>query len=214
MENKKEDLQCCITTCGLPLNAEYWNNQYKANEIGWDLNQVSPPLKAYFDQLENKNISILIAGCGNAYEAEYLYSSGFSNITLVDISETLVDALKEKFKNTSIKVIYQDIFEHKGNYDLIVEQTLFCAIDPSLRKKYVETICHLLTENGKLVGLLFDKEFEKQGPPFGGCKCQYEPLFNPYFIFNTFEECYNSVTPRQGEELFINFSKKKINNLK
>jgi SAM-dependent methyltransferase len=211
MENNKEDLQCCITTCGLPLNAEYWNNQYKTNEIGWDLNQVSPPLKAYFDQLENKNISILIAGCGNAYEAEYLYSLGFNNITLVDISETLVEALNEKFKNKSIKVIYQDIFEHKGNYDLIVEQTLFCAIDPSLRKKYVATMHHLLSENGKLVGLLFDKEFEKQGPPFGVCICQYEPLFSPYFTFNTFEDCYNSVMSRQGDELFINFSKKMIN---
>jgi hypothetical protein len=137
-----------------------------------------------------------------------LYSLGFNNITLVDISETLVEALNEKFKNKSIKVIYQDIFEHKGNYDLIVEQTLFCAIDPSLRKKYVATMHHLLSENGKLVGLLFDKEFEKQGPPFGGCICQYEPLFSPYFTFNTFEDCYNSVMSRQGDELFINFSKK------
>ncbi len=210
MENKDKELQCCITTCGLPLNAEYWNTQYKKNEIGWDLHQVSPPLKAYFDQLENKNIAILIAGCGNAYEAEYLYQLGFQNITLVDISETLVNALKEKFKDTSIKVVRQDIFEHKASYDLIIEQTLFCAIDPSLRKKYVLTMFDLLTEKGKLVGLLFNKEFEKAGPPFGGCKCQYEPLFASYFAFKTFEICYNSVKPRAGEELFINFSKKAI----
>lgn len=210
MENQEKELQCCVTTCGLPLNANYWDTQYQNNEINWDLHQVSPPLKKYFDQLENKNIAILIAGCGNAYEAEYLYALGFQNITLVDISHTLVAALIEKFKDTTINVVYQDIFEHNGQYDLIVEQTLFCAIDPSLRKKYVAKMHELLSKNGKLVGLLFDKEFENPGPPFGGCKCQYEPLFSPYFTFNTFEACINSIQQRQGEELFINFSKKEI----
>ncbi|TAF96188.1 MAG: methyltransferase domain-containing protein [Cytophagia bacterium] len=192
----------------LPINAEYWDNQYKQNTTGWDLKQVSPSLKAYFEQLDNKKLAILIAGCGNAYEAEYLYSLGFQNITLVDISETLVNTLKEKWKDTSIQIVLQDIFEHQGMYDLIVEQTLFCAIDPTLRPKYVVTMHHLLTEKGKLVGLLFDKEFDKQGPPFGGSKRQYEPLFSPYFTFNTFEACHNSVLLRQGAELFINFSKK------
>lgn len=208
MKETKNELQCCVTTCGLPLNADYWNNQYKKNEMGWDLQQVSPPLKAYFNQLENKNIAILIAGCGNAYEAEYLFSLGFNNITLVDIAIELVNVLKQKFSNTAIKIIHQDIFEHQGQYDLILEQTLFCAIDPSLRNNYVVKMNELLANNGKLVGLLFDKEFEKQGPPFGGYKCQYEPLFSPYFSFKTFEECYNSTKARKGEELFINFLKK------
>lgn len=210
MMNKKDDLNCCVSTCDLPLNAEYWDNQYTSNETGWDLKGVSPPLKAYIDQLDNKKTSILIAGCGNAYEAEYLYSLGFENITLVDISKTLTDILKEKFKNTTIKIIHQDIFEHKGKYDLILEQTLFCAIDPSLRKKYVATMSDLLTEKGKLVGLLFNCEFEKQGPPFGGNQEEYLKLFSPYFIINTMSACYNSIEPRANTELFINLSKKQF----
>ncbi len=47
----------------------FWDNQYQQGNTGWDLKQVSPPLKAYFDQLVDKKLSILIAGCGNAYEA-------------------------------------------------------------------------------------------------------------------------------------------------
>jgi 2-keto-3-deoxy-6-phosphogluconate aldolase len=68
------------------LDEQYWNNRYINNETGWDLRQVSPPLKAYFDQLENKNSSILIPGCGNAYEAIYLAEQGFTNITVIDIA--------------------------------------------------------------------------------------------------------------------------------
>lgn len=66
----------------------------------------------------------------------------------------------------------------------------------------------LLSKERKLVGLLFDREFEKQGPPFGGCKCQYEPFFSPFFEFKTFEKCYNSIESRKDQELFINFNKK------
>jgi hypothetical protein len=66
----------------------------------------------------------------------------------------------------------------------------------------------LLAPNGKLVGVLFDREFEQQGPPFGGCKCQYESLFQQNFVFKTFEPCYNSFVKRAGTELFINLVKK------
>jgi hypothetical protein len=54
------------------LSKDYWNNRYEADEIGWDLKIISPPLKAYIDQLTDKNIRILIPGCGSGYEAEYL----------------------------------------------------------------------------------------------------------------------------------------------
>ena len=40
----------------------------------------------------------------------------------------------------------------------------------------------LLLANGKLVGILFNREFEQQGPPFGGSKSQYEPMFEKDFI--------------------------------
>ena len=61
----------------MKLNENFWNNKYINNETGWDLKAPSTPLKEYIDQLENKNIRILIPGCGNAYEAEYLLKQGF-----------------------------------------------------------------------------------------------------------------------------------------
>ena len=36
------------------LSESFWENKYKKNKIGWDLGEVSPPLKTYFDQLINK----------------------------------------------------------------------------------------------------------------------------------------------------------------
>jgi methyl halide transferase len=201
----KIDMTCSGTSFGLPLNDEYWDKQYQQNNLGWDLNQVSPPLAAYFDQIEDKSISIMIPGCGSAYEAQYLLDLGFCDITLVDISVTLVSQLREKLINTPVKVVHQDFFELAGKYDLIVEQTLFCALSPSLRAKYVETMHRLLTPKGKLVGLLFNRTFEAQGPPFGGSTNEYTSLFEKHFLFHTIDYCTNSVEPRSGTELFINF---------
>lgn len=192
------------------LNDNYWSERYKNNQSRWDIGQVAPALKAYFDQLPDKNISILIPGCGNAYEAEYLLKQGFTSVTLVDISEYLVKNLTKHLsyyiESGVCRVIHQDFFEHRGSYDLVVEQTFFCAIDPSLRTKYAQKMSQLLKTHAKLVGLMFDCDFVG-GPPFGGSKEEYLPYFSPYFQINTFEKCTNSIPPRAGNELFVNLQR-------
>jgi SAM-dependent methyltransferase len=198
---------CLINTCDLSLDKTYWDNQYLANTLGWDLGQVSPPIKEYIDSIPNKNAKILIPGCGNSYEAEYLLKNNFTDITVIDISPTLVAALKQKFaENKNIKIVLGDFFEHKNQYDIIIEQTFFCALHPNDREKYVFKMHELLRKNGKLVGLLFNREFEKS-PPFGGSLKEYEMLFANSFILNSISPAINSVTTRTNSELFIDFTK-------
>jgi SAM-dependent methyltransferase len=190
------------------LDQEYWDKQYISNATGWDLGAVSPPIKEYIDTLRDKNISILIPGCGNSHEAEYLLNQGFTNITLIDIAPTLVENLQEKFKNYSnIKILLGDFFTHQSEYDLVIEQTFFCALPPIMRQKYVVKMHNILAAKGMLVGLLFNKTFES-GPPFGGSQAEYEPLFKDYFDFKIMEICHNSIAPRANTELFIEFQKK------
>ncbi len=191
------------------LDKNYWTKRYKENDASWDLGDVSSPLKEYFDQLTNKNIFILIPGAGNAYEAEYLFNKGFKNITIIDLSDQPLQSIKKRIPNfPENNLIQGDFFEHQQQYDLIVEQTFFCAIDPSLRKKYAEKMYQLLKENGKLVGVLFNDVLNADKPPFGGNKEEYISYFKSYFNFKVFDVCYNSIKPRANRELFINFEKK------
>jgi len=187
------------------LNENYWSSRYKNNDVAWDMGEVSLPLKEYFDQLTDKSISILIPGCGNAYEAEYLFQKGFKNITLVDISPVLVNKLKKQFSdflNKEINIICGDFFALTQAFDLIVEQTFFCAIDPSLRTEYANKMHDLLNANGKLIGVLFNRTFDA-GPPFSGSKTEYNLLFKNKFQIKIMDECYNSINPRKGSELFV-----------
>ena len=203
-----EEVKCCAVSCEKPLDQEYWDTQYKAKSTGWDLGEVSPPIKDYIDTLENKNSRILIPGCGNTYEAEYLLQKGFTNITVIDIAPTLVENIKQKFANNSnIKVVLGDFFAHQGKYDLIIEQTFFCALPPIMRQKYVWKMHQLLGDNGKLAGLLFNRTFEVS-PPFGGNEEEYALLFKETFDFVKMDLCQNSITPRANSELFIEFKKK------
>ena len=103
-------------------------------------------------------------------------------------------------------ILIEDFFEHVGVYDMIIEQTLFCAIDPLLRQAYAEKVAELLDLGGKLVGLMFNREFET-GPPFGGDVKEYIRYFDPYFNPISMSECYNSIPERQGNEVFVNLTK-------
>lgn len=188
---------------------EFWNNRYKENSTGWDIGQVSPPIKEYFDQVSDKNLKIIIPGCGNAYEAEYLHNKGFKNVFLVDIAPLALENFSKRVPDfPKDHLINADFFKHYGQYDIMVEQTFFCAINPTLRKDYAEHAAKILKPGGKLIGLLFDDELNANHPPYGGCKEEYLTYFKPYFEIKTMETAYNSIKPRANRELFINLVKK------
>jgi len=193
----------------MDLNKNYWDLRYQNNEIGWDIGYISTPLKKYIDQLTDKNIKILIPGGGNSYEAEYLHNLDFKNIFVLDISPTALTNLKNRVpdfpKNHLINI---DFFKLNNSFDLILEQTFFCALTPKLRDNYVLKMNQLLRPNGKLVGLLFNIPLNKDRPPFGGTKKEYLSYFKTYFKIEIMELSYNSISERTNNELFIKLIKK------
>lgn len=193
----------------MQLNSNYWEERYEKNEIGWDVGCISTPLKAYVDQIKDKSIRILIPGGGNSYEFEYLMNKGFENVFVLDYAQIPLDNIKNRVPNCrKDQLIRCDFFEHEGSYELIIEQTFFCALEPSLRNNYVQKMKSLLKPNGKLVGLLFQFPLTEVGPPFGGSKEEYLSLFEYDFKIKTLETANNSIKPREGNELFFIFIKK------
>jgi SAM-dependent methyltransferase len=187
------------------LSAKYWDDRYLNDDFGWDLGQVSPPLKNYFDQLTNKDLAILIPGAGNAYEAEYLVNNGFTNVYVCDFAEQPLKNLLQRCPKIGAEhLLLSDFFEIKDiKFDLIIEQTFFCAINKNLRNNYFKKTYDLLKPNGKLVGLLFNDVLNEDKPPFGGSKEEYVNYFTYLFTPKIYETAHNSVKPRAERELFI-----------
>lgn len=186
------------------LDKDYWDNRYGTNDFPWDIGHVSPPLKNYFNAMKNKSVRILIPGAGNAYEAEYLYAAGFKNVYVLDFSPAVIETFTQRFPDfPSQNIFADDFFLHENQYDLIIEQTFFCAIDPSLREAYVNKMHSLLADNGVLAGLLFEDRDLKGNPPFGGTKSEYISLFEKRFKIVRFDLAKDSIKPRLGRELFF-----------
>ena len=191
------------------LDKEYWDNRYKNQETAWDIGYASPAINTYAENAIPKDASILIPGCGNAHEARAMLEKGFENITLLDIAPTLVEQVQRAFGHApQLKIICQDFFQHEGQYDYILEQTFFCALEPALWEQYSTKTAALLQPRGILAGLLFNREFVSPGPPFGGDKAEYQQLFRTAFDILKMETCFNSIPQRQGSELFIELRKK------
>ena len=192
------------------LTEDYWTSRYENDMSGWDVGQITPPIREYVDTLKDKTIAILIPGAGNAHEAEYLHKKGFTNVTVCDLSENPLKNLKSRCPSfPDHNLIHGNFFDLDRKYDLIIEQTFFCAIDPSLREKYAKKMNSLLKPNGQLVGLMFDVIFPFNGPPFGGQAEDYRSIFIEYFDQISIESCTSSIAPRLGNEVFVKIGSSK-----
>ncbi len=186
------------------LDQQYWTERYDNEEVGWDIGYVSPPLSTYIDQVEDKNLKILIPGAGNSYEAEYIWKAGFKNVYVIDISKPPLTNLADRVTDfPKDKLIHGDFFDLNEKFDLVLEQTFFCALHPQERVAYIKKMYSLLNPTGKLVGVLFNIPLFDDHPPFGGHVSDYKLLFSKFFKLEIIEECYNSIPQRAGNEVFI-----------
>lgn len=193
----------------IELNQRFWNERWLNQQTGWDVGHATPPITEFMDQFSNKDVKILIPGCGNAYEAEFLVNQGFTDITVLDIAPKAIEQLKAKFGfSNQVEVLCENFFDHQQTYDLMVEQTFFCALPPNRREDYAEKAASTLNDNGQIIGVLFSRTFDRQGPPFGGSVEEYKELFEKWFTIEIMDDCYNSIPPRAGSEVFIKLTKK------
>ncbi len=188
---------------------DFWQQRWFDNKTGWDIGYAAPPVAEFFDTIEDKNIKILIPGAGNGYEAEYLHMNGFKNVYMMDIVSQPLENFKERVKDfPGEHLLNEDFFKHTGEYDLIIEQAFFIAIDPKLRGEYVKKMKELLKPGGHLTGLLiFKDEPSPGGPPYIDTKEEYRRYFEGEFDIRKFEIAKNSIKPREGWEVFIDMVK-------
>lgn len=190
------------------LDENYWEGRWCEANTPWDLGYPSPPLVAYLEQFEDKDKRILIPGAGSAPEAAWLLQNGFENFLVLDWSATAIEAAMAKMPDVPRRYFKQaDFFALEDQFDLILEQTFFCALNPAMRPAYAQKMSELLNPGGTLAGLLFEFPLES-GPPFGGDREEYRAYFEPFFDIKTMESCKNSIAPRAGRELFFILKKR------
>ncbi len=191
---------------------EDWQGHYESNDLGWDLGQVAPPFVKLWQEEKLPVGKVLVPGCGRGHEVVFLAENGFE-VTAIDFSEGAVTYLENALNKRNLKgrVLHQDFFSlddsHDGVYDLVLEQTFFCAISPWQRMDYVLNVARILRPGGMLVGLFYHTDKEG-GPPYNTTREDIETNFSKNFEIQELDKTSLSAEQRKDKEWLGIFKKK------
>ena len=191
---------------------EDWQGHYDSNDMGWDLGEVAPPFVKLWQEEKLPVGKVLVPGCGRGYEVVFLAENGFE-VTAIDFSEGAITHLENALKERNLKgrVLHQDFFSmddsHDGVYDLVLEQTFFCAIAPRQRQDYVLNVARILKPGGMLVGLFYHTDKEG-GPPYNTIRQDIESNFSKNFEIQQLDKTSLSAEQRKDKE-WLGILKKK-----
>ena len=181
-----------------------WQGHYDRGDLMWDIEQVSPPFARLWEQQKFSAGKTIIPGCGRGHEVVYFAERGF-DVTGVDFAMGAVTHLENSLKEKKLasRVIHGDFFSldssHDGYYDIMFEQTFFCAIAPSKRPLYIDTVKRILKKGGLLVALFYETG-EKGGPPFNTTLAHIQQHFLQHFAAEHLDKATDSIERRNGKE--------------
>ena len=194
---------------------DFWAQRYQTQTTGWDLGQTAPPLADFLPRnLAAPPGRAIVLGCGRGYEVIALAKLGFAVVGVDFAPEAIAaattlaqDALsQDAFSPTqgmTAEFWQQDIFEllpdGAQQFDLVLEHTCFCALNPQRRAAYGELVAQLVRPQGHFLGLFWPHD-RPGGPPFGSTLAEIRALLDPHFIPLSAYCPTNSVAQRHNEE--------------
>jgi SAM-dependent methyltransferase len=215
---------------GTDLNTPgYWDKAYRDDRDGWDMGTPTP---VFADLLARQDMDfrslgaedyarlgrpprVLIPCSGRGYDALLFASRGWK-VTAIDFAAEPLRWLRTETAHAGISM---DIFEddmftlgesHPAHFDLLLEYTCVCAIDPQRRSEFVRFCYDVLRPGGVVLALLFPVDGRPGGPPFSidveSFKAEMEPSFR--CLHESTPD--TSVKPRLGRERLLLWQKKEI----
>lgn len=186
-----------------PSDPAFWDPLFPADAGGWELGRPTPPLVRWFSEHSPKDMRALVVGCGRGHEARLLAGLG-ARVTAIDFAPNAIAAARAA-SDPALAIDYQvrDLFSLAGGppaFDLVVEHTCFCAIDPARRDEYVDAVADALVPGGALVGLFY-AHGRPGGPPFTTSREEIERRFARRFAVAALEVAGDSVLVRHRQEL-------------
>ena len=189
-----------------PVDGAFWEQSYQKGETFWDHGAPSPGLVDFLAQENYTPGSVLVVGCGRGHDCVELARHGF-DVTGMDISRSGVKEAKRLAQagGARIQYVIGDCLKlprkKLDTFDWVFEHTCFCAIDPELRPKYVDSVGAALKPRGLLLGIFYNIQPES-GPPFGTTREELIERFSPRFRLLV-EKVPRSFPNREGKELLM-----------
>lgn len=197
-----------------------WEEMYRQGDIPWDKGAPAPPLQEWLDANSGRmDGSVLVPGCGLGHDVRLLARVGSASVTGLDFSATAVRMAREIPPAGGEDYLEADLFsfarENSGRYHWIWEHTLYCAIDPDERDRYVQAAWELLRPGGTLLALFYLDPYDDDHAPGGGPPhgCSEEELRSRFVESGMFEWLRDRVPGRaypgrEERELLVELRRK------
>ena len=138
---------------------QHWENIYQTkelNEVSWYQPKPATSLNFFEELTIPKNAKIIDIGGGDSFLVDHLIDLGYSEITVLDISEAAIQKAKNRLGNKAEKVtwIVSDIveFQPTEKYDVWHDRAAFHFLtNKEEREKYVLIADQSLNSNGILI---------------------------------------------------------------
>ncbi len=199
---------------------EYWSERYRRGDTPWDLGNPTPAFAALVERIDFPKPSptyrpqVLIPGCGYGHDALMLAQRGYV-VTAVDFAPEALEYLQHNAQLLGVKLttLCRDVFTlpeiYSAAFDVVLEYTCYCAIDPSRRQEYAHILWALTKPNGIVAGLFFPlDDVERSQPPFTVRLTDIHSEFeNAGFVLIASEVPLESHPARAGREQLLIFRK-------
>eukprot|EP00929_Paragymnodinium_shiwhaense_P036350 TRINITY_DN19493_c0_g1_i1.p1 TRINITY_DN19493_c0_g1~~TRINITY_DN19493_c0_g1_i1.p1 ORF type:complete len:235 (-),score=56.06 TRINITY_DN19493_c0_g1_i1:343-969(-) len=111
---------------------EYWEERYTRDPEPFDWYQRWAGLKDTFLEYVQPTNSVLMLGCGNSRLSEEMYEEGYQQITNIDISNVVVKAMQEKYRDkpgmSYVQMDGRSMELPEQNFDVIIDKACLDAI--------------------------------------------------------------------------------------
>lgn len=165
-----------------PASPEFWEIRYLEKFSPWDAGGVPICLREWVLSRDATPDSVLIPGCGSAWEVQFFASQHWPVIA-IDFSAAAVAAARAVLGEHGDKVREADFFGptlSPASFDVIYERAFLCALPRRMWQDWAKRCAELLVPGGLLAGFFYADNSER-GPPFGLKSGELHSLLSPAF---------------------------------
>jgi 2-polyprenyl-3-methyl-5-hydroxy-6-metoxy-1,4-benzoquinol methylase len=200
----------------------HWENVFtskKVNEVSWYQQIPQDSLDFILQLALPENAAIIDIGGGDSFLVDHLLNMGYTNITVLDISQAAIDKVKIRLGNKAgmVNWIVSNILDFKADikYDCWHDRAAFHFLTTA---KEIETYLSIAQKSVKPAGKMIIGTFSDNGPE----KCSGLPVkqYDENLLSSTWQKWFlkikcitsNHITPFKTVQnfLFCSFQKLSI----
>lgn len=187
------------------MQYDFWASRWQEGKIGFHLDRPNPTLERHWPELVSGPGSVLVPLCGKSHDLDWLARRGH-DVFGVEFVEQAVQCFFEErgilperreagpvaiYEQGPMHLICGDFFqlqrEHVEPCDWVYDRAAVVALEPSMRRKYLEKL-HSMTKEGAGLLLINFVHDIGSGPPFSISDAELVRLLDGLFAAERIEE--------------------------